>query len=138
MSRPWNSTLPPSLRTWPVSRLKSVDLPAPFGPITAAMVCAGTSRLTSATALKPLNDLRMLRTLSILAPPDAHETGAQGAEDAAGENEHQDDQDRAEDQRPVLSVCIDLLVEQDQDRSTYGRSPKVSDASQDGHDQNLG
>src|SRR5712692_7378035 len=42
---------------WPVMRLNSVDLPAPFGPITQAVRPRSTDRLTSWTATKPPNNL---------------------------------------------------------------------------------
>ena len=60
MSRPSSATLPLSARRWPVSRLNSVDLPAPFGPITAVMPRAGTARLTPSTAVNPAKVLRTL------------------------------------------------------------------------------
>src|SRR6185437_4140868 len=37
-------------------RLNSVDLPAPFGPISAVSEPAGTSKVTSRTAATPPND----------------------------------------------------------------------------------
>jgi len=37
ISRPSSNTRPPSGMMWPVIRLNRVDLPAPFGPITAAI-----------------------------------------------------------------------------------------------------
>jgi len=60
MSRPASSTRPPSGMMWPVIRLKKVVLPAPFGPITAAICCVSTVRLTPPTATKPANALRRL------------------------------------------------------------------------------
>src|SRR5689334_3573766 len=56
MSRPSTMTLPAVGCRWPVIRLNRVDLPAPFGPITAAISPSATARSTSLTALKPPND----------------------------------------------------------------------------------
>ena len=63
------------------------------------------------------------------------EASAQCAEHAAREHEHEHDQDRAENERPVLRVGIDVLVEQDQDRGADGWPPEMADAAQDGHDE---
>src|ERR1700675_1524370 len=41
---------------WPLSMLKQVDLPAPFGPISASNWPAFRSKETSSTALTPPND----------------------------------------------------------------------------------
>ncbi len=41
---------PESGRRWPAIRLNSVDLPAPFGPITPRSSPSATSRLTSRLA----------------------------------------------------------------------------------------
>ena len=57
MSRPSSRTVPLSGCRWPVIRLNSVDLPAPFGPITAAICRVSTVRLTSETARNPPKDL---------------------------------------------------------------------------------
>src|SRR5216683_8260004 len=60
--RPVMSRSPKKIRprvgcTWPVMRLNSVDLPAPFGPMTQAVRPRSTDRLTSWTATKPPNNL---------------------------------------------------------------------------------
>ena len=64
--------------------------------------------------------------------------GLQRADDAAGKHEQQHDQDRAEDERPVLRVGGDLLVEQDQHGGADGRAPEAAEAAEDRHDQHLG
>src|SRR5690242_8923215 len=108
MSRPLSSTRPLSGRRWPVIRLNSVDLPAPFGPMTAAIWRASTVRLTSETARKPAKDL-LRPTISSTAA--ALQPGPQlrdPANDAAGQGEQQHQQDHAEHERPVLRVIGDL------------------------------
>ena len=52
-----------------VSRLKTVDLPAPFGPISALIWPSWTSMSTSLTATKPANSLRRPRAESTGASP---------------------------------------------------------------------
>ena len=52
--------VPPVARSTPVIRLKVVLLPAPFGPISATISRAWTSKETSLTAITPPNCLRAL------------------------------------------------------------------------------
>ena len=63
-SAPSNSTLPASGSSFPLTRLMSVVLPAPFGPITAVMPPAGRARSTPSTAMKSANALRTRRSSS--------------------------------------------------------------------------
>src|SRR6185312_3467160 len=141
-SRPLTCTLPAVGRRWPVIRLNSVDLPAPFGPITAAISPSATARSTSETARKPANDLERPRTSSIAAcsllaakPSCAAD---QPADDPAGEGEQQDEKDGAEHERPIFGVGRDLLVEQHQRGGANHRSPEMIDAAEDGHDHHFG
>src|SRR3546814_15225548 len=53
--RPSNSTEPASGRNRPVSTFRSVDLPAPFGPMIAWIVPSWTCRRTSFSAASPPN-----------------------------------------------------------------------------------
>src|SRR5438874_4112031 len=110
MSRSSSSTCPLSGRRCPVIRLNRVDLPAPFGPITAAICRASTRNDTSDTATKPENDLRRPEISSIAPRPQSPCGAVERTENAAGEGEQQHDQDRAEHERPVLGVGGDLLV----------------------------
>src|SRR5690348_18245903 len=107
MSRPSSRTVPLSGCRWPVMRLNSVDLPAPLGPITAAIWRVSTVRLTSQTARKPAKDLErpaISSTATALQPvPQERDT----ADDPAGEGEQQHQEDRAEHKRPVLRVVGD-------------------------------
>src|SRR4051794_27037298 len=58
-SRPSKSMRPESLAYTPVSTLISVDLPAPFCPISACTSPGATSKRTSRNAGAPRNDLLM-------------------------------------------------------------------------------
>ena len=53
MSRPANRTLPPLGAASPFSRLNSVVLPAPLGPMMPRISPSSTSKLTSWTAFSP-------------------------------------------------------------------------------------
>src|SRR5499426_518724 len=138
-SRPLSSTCPESARRWPVIRLKSVVLPAPFGPMIALIEPRGTAKLTPSTARKPSKLFASARTSSTAEPRrETTERSADGAGDPAGKHEQQHDEDRAEDQRPVLGVGHDLLVQPDQGRCAHRRAEKRVDAAEERHDQDLG
>src|SRR5262249_56365814 len=107
MSRSSSRTVPLSGCRWPVIRLNSVDFPAPLGPITAAICLVSTVRLTSKTARNPPNDLQMPETSSIAQPPQVLPQQIEAPDDAAREAHKQDQQDAAEDQRPVLRILAD-------------------------------
>src|SRR5688572_31923186 len=85
-------------------RLKKVVLPAPLGPMMAAIWPGATVRLTPPTARKPSNAFRMSRTSSTARSPEAPPDQLHGAGQAAREHEQQEDQDAAEHERPVLGV----------------------------------
>src|SRR5262249_4821493 len=108
MSRPSTKTWPAVGCRCPVIRLNSVDLPAPFGPMTAAISPSATARSTSETARKPPNDLDRPLTSSTGRPlPLAAEPGKAGqyaADDPPGEGEQQDQKDDAQHERPVFGV----------------------------------
>src|SRR5438270_11382969 len=102
MSRSSSSTCPLSGRRCPVIRLNRVDLPAPFGPITAAICRASTRNDTSETATKPENDLRRPDISSIAPAPETPDRAVDGAEDAAREQKQTHDQDRAREERHII------------------------------------
>src|SRR4051812_12799593 len=138
MSRPSSSTAPASGCRWPVIRLKNVVLPAPLGPMMAAIWPATTVRLTPPTARKPSKDFRMSRTSSTARPPDPAADQLERTRQTAREHEQQHDQDRAEHERPVLRVRGDLLVQENEDEGADGRAVEAPHAAQERHDQDLG
>src|SRR5215472_9015882 len=112
MSRSSSRIRPLSGRKCPVIRLNRVDLPAPFGPITAAICLVWTVSDTSATATKPENDLVRPSISSIAPLHDARQRGIERSENPTGKGEQQHDQDRTQDEWPVFGIGGDLLVEQ--------------------------
>ena len=85
-----SSTRPASGRSWPLSRSKQVDLPAPFGPISASISPARDSNDTSCTARTPPNDLRKFRDVEqahASRPRSQRRRAAPG--DALGKRQHQ-------------------------------------------------
>src|ERR671930_659521 len=103
-SRPLSTTRPASARRCPVIRLKSVVLPAPLGPMIALTLPFGTSNETRETATKPSNALVRSRTSSTPRPPESTSEQLGGARQPAREAEQQDDEDRAQHERPVFGV----------------------------------
>src|SRR5262245_4282171 len=132
-------TRPVSGRRCPVMRLKSVVFPAPLGPMMALIDPAGTVKLTPPTAWKPSKLFRRSRTSSIGAPSARDEVPRErgGAGQPAGEHEEQEDEDGAQDQRPVLRVGDDLLVEPDQDEGADRGAVEGAHAAEQGHDEHL-
>src|SRR5919106_5478896 len=137
-SRPSSTTAPASGLRWPVIRLKSVVLPAPLGPMIAAIIPRSTRRLTPPTAMKPSKLLRTSRTSSTPRPPQAAGGRLDGAGQAAREHEEQHHQDRPQHEGPVLGVGHDLLVEQDQHERADGGAIERAHPAEQGHDQHLG
>src|SRR5690349_10849244 len=103
-SRPSRTTAPLSGRRWPVTRLKNVVLPAPLGPMIAAIWPRSTCRLTPPTAMKPSKLLRTSRTSSMAhaAQPPGERLGRSGQPAREDEEEHH--QDDAQHEGPVLGV----------------------------------
>src|SRR5215510_3468767 len=138
ISRFLKVTLPASGLRWPVMRLKSVVLPAPLGPMMALIEPWGTLKETPPTAWKPSKLFLRSRTSSNLAPPpEPARRRPHRARDPAGEYEEQHDEDRAQDERPVLRVGDDLLVEPDEHESAQRRAHEVDHAAQERHDHHL-
>src|SRR5262245_37286366 len=81
MSRPSNTMRPAVGRSTPVRQLKNVDLPAPFGPMTARISPRRTSTETSRSAASPPNwtDSRSVRRMIGASPPRRTSCGTAGA-----------------------------------------------------------
>src|SRR5262245_52132742 len=137
-SRPPRCTLPESARRWPVMRLNSVDLPAPFGPMMATISRRSTARLTPSIAATPPNERRRLRTSSMTAGAESRARGGERADDPAGEREQERHQHDAEDERPVLRDRSDLVVEERERGGADRRAPEAPHPAEDRHDQHLG
>src|SRR5689334_10654965 len=138
-SRSLNTTRPSSGSRCPVIRLNRVVLPAPLGPMIALIDPRGTVNETPPTAMKPPKFLESPRTSSTRGPPE--ETTPEPeyrAGQPAREDEQEDDQDGAQDQRPVLGVGDDLLVEPDEGQRAHRGAVEGPHAAQQGHDEHLG
>src|SRR5436309_9907659 len=111
MRRPRHRTSPASARSWPVRMLKNVDLPAPFGPMSARISPRASANDTPSTARTPPNARRTSSTASTAAVS-ATPARSEHAEDPAGKHEHDGHEDDAEHELPVLRVARDHRVEQ--------------------------
>src|SRR5213594_3156978 len=74
ISRPWKKMRPPETRSAPLTRLKNVVLPAPFGPMSPTISPSSAANSTSLTATRPPNSLRScsVRKTSDTAYPPHH------------------------------------------------------------------
>src|SRR5439155_11880329 len=90
----------------PASRLVSVDLPAPLGPITAWMRSRQRSSVTSCTAARPPKRLvrpRAESSASLMARLLALQRAGQRAQQPARRERHDRDDEHAHRQLPVLA-----------------------------------
>src|ERR687888_1916077 len=83
--------------------LKNVDLPAPLGPMRARISPRGRTKLMPSTARTPPKAFSTPCTRST-GSPSGTSSRPHHAENAARERHHEDDQDGAEDELPVLRV----------------------------------
>ena len=147
----------------PVTRLKIVHLPAPFGPIRPRISPARTSKLTSLTATRPPNSLRTARTEQRLAVPaaSARAAAAAGARRGRGLRARGGAARRARGQRPSRAYCssrtaatpktidlevaaaaeqlrqedLQLVLQQRDERRAEERAPDVARAAEHRHEQ---
>src|SRR5712671_6529614 len=96
MFSPAKMTSPASGFSTLVIRLNSVDLPAPFGPMTARISPGSTFMSTASTATSAPNcRVSALHSSSGMAP-------LQKSQDSLREEHDEGDEDRAEDERPQI------------------------------------
>src|ERR671933_797879 len=98
MSSPAKTMRPASGRRLPASWLMKVVFPAPFGPITACVSASRTSKSTPSVARSAPKLFTRPRTSSIGRAKDAGE--------AALEEDDGKDQERAEDELPVIGEAL--------------------------------
>src|SRR5262245_32798566 len=99
-SRPLKTTRPASGARWPVIKLNSVVLPAPFGPMIALIEPAGTLSVTPPTAWKPPKLFLTSRTSSTAASPERPVPDRGGrAREPSGKREQQHHENQSQDER---------------------------------------
>src|SRR6266478_8468759 len=112
--------------------LNSVDLPAPFGPITERISPSCTARLTSLTATSPPNRFDSPAMVSssptASAPPLRRRTQAQ---ETIGQNQHQRNQDRREDQQLILTGLEQEVPTVIEDEGADNRAEDVTESAEE-------
>src|SRR3954468_12131257 len=130
MSRPASETLPECGSRCPVSWLISVVLPAPFGPMMACSSPAATSSETLSVAMMPPKRRTSFSTRSrgsaTIEPPEQ-------AHDAAATEQHDQQQQRAHDQRPIFGDPRQELFQQQIDHGAHHRAEQRPHAAEDYH-----
>ena len=109
MSLPASTTRPRSGLSWPPTMLKMVDLPAPFGPMTASSSPASSAKVTShcrhhaAEGFVQALDRQQAHAAPFALRRRRAQTApwrASAADDAAREGQHDGDDREAEQQPP--------------------------------------
>src|SRR5208282_844100 len=135
----------PNIRTLPVQRSArpertsiSVDLPAPFGPITPRISPAATLMPTPFSAKNPPND----RVMSMPSSAQASAIGLaprpqlrQRTAESRRRHQHHRDEDKANDGLPMLGDVAGQVLGEEIDDGAQSRSPDHSRAADDRHDQ---
>src|SRR5882724_6222931 len=124
MTSPAKTTSPAVGFSTLVIRLNTVDLPAPFGPMTARILPASRLMSTASTATSaPKRRTNPLHSSSgigcfVATSSRARELGprleapGQDAPDALGREHDEDDEDRAEDERPEVGDLRQLMLQE--------------------------
>src|SRR5215510_15019364 len=126
-----------------VIRLNTVDLPAPFGPMTARILPASRLMSTASTATSapkrrtnPLHSssgiggLRGIGKRRLL--PEAR---SENAPDTLGGEHHEGDEDRAEDERPEVGDLRQLMLDEHEKNAADDRADERAGAADNHHDQ---
>src|SRR5437588_1745747 len=129
MSSPAKRMRPASGRRSPASWLMKVVLPAPFGPMSACVSPSATWKSMPSLARSAPKLLKRPFTSSIGLEED---TGQ-----AAAEEDHRKDQQRAEDHLPVLGPALQRFLDEQQRERPEDRAGGAGHAAQDHHEHHL-
>src|SRR5499426_440167 len=146
MSSPAKMTRPALGLSTLVIKLKTVDLPAPFGPMTARISPRSTVRSTSSTATSAPNRrtsrlhsssgtgcllaaVRIGRLRLGAAPARQHAPDALRREDDEGH------EDGTEDERPQVGHLGELMLEKDEGHPAEDRADQRAGPAHDHHDE---
>src|SRR5208283_3657030 len=120
--------------TSPASKLTSVVLPAPLGPMTAWNSPGGMSSVMASAATTPPKRLvrrSICRSGLVMAPP------LQQPFDAAMQIDRDQQQDRAEDQVGILGDARQRLFQQQKSRCSDQRPEQRAQAAEHNHDDEV-
>src|SRR6202165_2371822 len=114
-----------------VIRLNSVDLPAPFGPMTARISPGSTCMSTASTATSAPNcRVSPLHSSSGMAP-------SKKSQDSLREEHDEGDEDRAEDERPEIGHLRQLVLEEHEEQRPEHRADQRACAADHHHDEHM-
>src|SRR5687767_1963215 len=130
ISSPANLTRPAcGLRTL-VMRLNTVDLPAPFGPITARISPGSIVKSTRSTATSaPKRRSSPRHSSSGIFP--------QQAPKALGRKEHEGDEHRAENERPEIGHLRELVLQEHEEGTAEDRADERPGPADHDHDEDV-
>ena len=127
-----------------VIRLKTVDLPAPLGPMTARISPGSTVRSKSSTATRAPNR-RTAACIQVAAPAPPCRRPRRGrglgrparehAPDALRREYDEGHEDGAEDERPQVGHLGELMLEEDEGHAAEDRADQRAGAAHDHHDE---
>ena len=116
--------------------LKQVDLPAPFGPISARNSPCATAKLTSSTARTAPKLLHSEATASSLMPVAAAARELDERADEPGrKSQHQHKNDAAEQRVPIFGLLHDEILQHGEHRRADDRARQGLNAAEQHHDQ---
>src|SRR2546423_10175158 len=121
MSAPAKCTLPASAINSPQSMAMNVVLPAPFGPMSAWIPAASMAKSMASFATRPPKRLVSPRTRS-------------SGSSATASQQYDEDEQRPEDQHPVLGDLREDLFQHHVDQRTEQRPDQRALPAEDHHD----
>src|SRR6185437_14473527 len=127
---------------WPERRLISVDLPAPFGPMTAWISPRANAIETSLTAARPPKKRLSLSATRMGSGIGFSRRSVKGQAQAHARDSTRQKQDRKNDEqphgeKPMLRHAGELGLDQNQDERAQDGAVERSHAAEDDHHQNL-
>src|SRR5271165_609230 len=143
MSRPAKTTRPALGRKIPAISAKSVDFPAPLGPISPRISRSATPKSTSRTAHRPPKRFVRPRPASNASAirarspdrPRARPEAVDQAEDATRFEEHDRHQEQTEGQQvEILKVRFELFADEREDDRPEQRAGDRSETADQRHD----
>ena len=135
-----SDTVPASGASWPLTRLKQVVLPAPFGPISATSSPASTSNETSRTASHAVERLRRARrprSTGVVMLATVRVTRWTRAADAHRKREHDHEDRGAEHRVPVVGDARERVGEPGERGRADERAGERVEPAEQHHDERV-
>src|ERR1700676_5440769 len=141
MSSPRRRTVPAEALTSPDSRLTSVDLPAPFGPMMAWMLWSANSSATPSTAINPpkrrvrFGVAKIGSSIVILLanPSPTRRKRPRQTGQPLRKKQHRDDNEATHQERPMLGERRDPFLKQNVGEGADQGTEKSAHSAQNQH-----